>query len=89
MIKPKNQEVHIEVEMDPHSVTYDRSKGEQIAANIDGPAKSFDSESEERMFERYCIQQAIFLNWFSQWSFFISSVTLFQLYHGQSCAAIV
>ncbi|XP_076632157.1 RNA polymerase III subunit E isoform X2 [Colletes latitarsis] len=38
-IKPRNQEVLIEVAIDTHSVNYDQSKGEQIAINADGDSK--------------------------------------------------
>lgn len=35
-IKPKQQKVQLEVGIDTHSSNYDRSRGEQIALNVDG-----------------------------------------------------
>ncbi|XP_029043499.1 DNA-directed RNA polymerase III subunit RPC5 [Osmia bicornis bicornis] len=49
-IKPENQEVLIEVAIDTQSVNYDQSKGEQIAINADGEAKS-DQDEDEKAFD--------------------------------------
>ncbi|XP_043265801.1 DNA-directed RNA polymerase III subunit RPC5 [Colletes gigas] len=44
-IKPRNQEVLIEVAIDTHSVNYDQSKGEQIAISADGDSKGNQDDS--------------------------------------------
>nr|XP_003702985.2 PREDICTED: DNA-directed RNA polymerase III subunit RPC5 [Megachile rotundata] len=57
-IKPENQEVLIEVAIDTQSVTYDHSKGEQIAINADGDAKS-DQDDEEKAFDSNLMDKTV------------------------------
>ncbi|XP_076650808.1 RNA polymerase III subunit E [Halictus rubicundus] len=57
-IKPQNQEVLIEVEIDTHSVNYDQSKGEQIAINADGDAKS-DQDVDEKAFDSHLMDKTV------------------------------
>ncbi|XP_017884887.1 DNA-directed RNA polymerase III subunit RPC5 [Ceratina calcarata] len=57
-IKPENQEVLIEVALDTHSVTYDKSKGEQIAINADGDS-GVDQEDDERAFDSNLMDKTI------------------------------
>lgn len=50
-IKPDNQEVEMEVAIDTSSVTYDQSRGKQIALNVDGPYEPDEYEAVERVFD--------------------------------------
>ncbi|XP_043280382.1 DNA-directed RNA polymerase III subunit RPC5 [Venturia canescens] len=59
MLKPKNQEALIEVEIDSRSATYDQSKGAQIAANADGVISKSCQENEERTFESSMMDKTI------------------------------
>ncbi|XP_076293456.1 RNA polymerase III subunit E [Lasioglossum baleicum] len=57
-IKPQNQEVLLEVAIDTHSVNYDQSKGEQIAVNADGDAKS-DQDEDEKAFDSNLMDKTV------------------------------
>ncbi|XP_033336227.1 RNA polymerase III subunit E [Megalopta genalis] len=57
-IKPQNQEVLMEVEIDTHSVNYDQSKSEQIALNADGDAKG-DQDEGERAFDSHLMDKTV------------------------------
>ncbi|XP_033214367.1 DNA-directed RNA polymerase III subunit RPC5 [Belonocnema kinseyi] len=49
-IKPENQDVQLEVELNTFSINYDHFKGEQIANNANMPSRH-DKEDEERFFD--------------------------------------
>ncbi|XP_063995031.1 DNA-directed RNA polymerase III subunit RPC5 [Diachasmimorpha longicaudata] len=50
-IKPENQEVRIEVGIEPGGPNYDHRKGEQIVLNADGPLDRFAQDTKGRLFE--------------------------------------
>lgn len=47
-IKPENQEVELEMELETRDSTYSRSMGEQLALNCDG----FEAEDKDKLFIR-------------------------------------
>jgi hypothetical protein len=52
-IKPCHQEVKLEVGLDMQSSNYDRSRGEQIAWNVDGAgSKDEKKKAEEKFFKK-------------------------------------
>jgi hypothetical protein len=52
-IKPHHQEVKLEVGLDIQSSNYDRSRGEQIAWNVDGAgSKDEKKKAEEKFFKK-------------------------------------
>ncbi|KZC05614.1 PREDICTED: DNA-directed RNA polymerase III subunit RPC5 [Dufourea novaeangliae] len=57
-IKPQNQEVLMEVAIDTHSVNYDQSKGEQIAINADGDARS-EQDDDDRAFDSHFMDKTV------------------------------
>jgi Sin-like protein conserved region. len=52
-IKPQHQEVKLEVGLDMESCNYDKSRGEQIAWNVDGAgSKDEKKKAEEKFFKK-------------------------------------
>lgn len=47
-IKPENQEVELEMQLDTRDSCYSRSMGEQLALNCDG----FEAEEKDKLFKR-------------------------------------